>query len=50
MCVAKEKKLMKKKSMKKRITQTFLKTVNTTIQHGAKDKEEAIKWILELKN
>ena len=27
--------------------QTFLKTVNTTIQHGAKDKEEAIKWILE---
>ena len=27
--------------------QTFLKTVNTTIEHGAKDKEEAIKWILE---
>jgi hypothetical protein len=27
--------------------QTFLKTVASTIEHGAKDKEEAIKWILE---
>ena len=27
--------------------QTFLKTVDATIRHGAKDKEEAIKWILE---
>ena len=33
--------------MKKLAYQTFLKTVNTTIKHGAKDKEEAIKWILE---
>lgn len=27
--------------------QTFLKTVANTIRHGAKDKEEAIRWILE---
>jgi len=27
--------------------QTFLKTVANTIRHGAKNKEEAIKWILE---
>ena len=27
--------------------QTFLKTIASTIEHGAKDKEEAIKWILE---
>ena len=27
--------------------QSFLKTVENTIRHGAKDKEEAIKWILE---
>ena len=25
----------------------FLKNCCTTIKHGAKDKEEAIKWILE---
>ena len=35
------------KKMKNLFTQTFLKTVNTTIQHGAKDKEETIKWILD---
>ena len=27
--------------------QSFLKTIASTIEHGAKDKEEAIKWILE---
>lgn len=35
------------KRWEKKAYEDFMKTVENTIRHGAKDKEEAIRWILE---
>ena len=47
LCAVAQESAKEEKKYEEAAYQTFLKTVNNTIQHGAKDKEEAIKWILE---